>query len=177
MPVTTGKFTLAEVNAMTPAEFMRAFGDVAELSPWVAEAAVKMRPFRDREAMIEAFAAAIEAADPARQRALLLAHPDLAGRAAIAGELTEDSGREQASAGLDRLTPEEFARFTALNADYRERHGIPFILAVRGATKHDIMAACAARTPNDPDVEFRTAVGQVCRIVRFRIEDRVIPAP
>lgn len=170
-------FSLAEVNAMSADAFVRAFGDVAEHSPWVAEAAAEARPFADRESMIATFAAAIESADRNRQRQLLLAHPDLAGRAAIAGELTEDSRREQGGVELDRLTPEEFARFTALNAAYRERHEIPFILAVRGATKHDIMAACAARTPNDPDEEFRTAVGQVCRIVRFRIEDRVIPAP
>ena len=85
--------------------------------------------------MIAAFQAAVEAAKPQAQRALLLAHPDLAGRAAIAGDLTADSRREQAGAGLDRLTKEEFARFTAMNAEYRRRNGIPFIFAVRGATK------------------------------------------
>jgi 2-oxo-4-hydroxy-4-carboxy-5-ureidoimidazoline decarboxylase len=166
-------FTIAQVNAMPLSDFVAAFGDVAEHSPWVAEAAEKARPFSDREDMIAAFAAVIQAADRARQRDLLLAHPDLAGRAAIAGELTADSRREQAGAGLDRLTPEEFARFSELNAAYRARHGIPFILAVRGATKNEIIAACAARTPNDPDEELRTAIAQVCRIVRFRLEDRV----
>jgi 2-oxo-4-hydroxy-4-carboxy-5-ureidoimidazoline decarboxylase len=165
--------TLAEINAMSAAEFIGTFGDVAEHSRWVAEAAAKVRPFARREAMIAAFVAAIQTAGTERQLALVLAHPDLAVRAAIVGKLTEDSRREQAGAGLDRLTPEEFALFTALNAAYRERHGIPFILAVRGAAKHDIMTACAARTPNDPEAEFQTAVAQVCRIVRFRLEDRV----
>jgi 2-oxo-4-hydroxy-4-carboxy-5-ureidoimidazoline decarboxylase len=123
--------------------------------------------------MIATFGAAIHSAGRLRQRDLLLAHPDLAGRAAIAGELTEDSKREQKGAGLDRLTPEEFARFTALNTAYRARHEIPFILAVRGATKHDIIAECEARTPNDLEAEFQTALAQVARIVRFRLEDRV----
>ena len=117
--------------------------------------------------------AAIEAADPKRQRALLLAHPDLAGRAAIAGDLTDDSRREQAGAGLDRLTPAEFARFTALNDEYRRRFGIPFIFAVRGATKHDILKAFERRLRNSEEVEFATALGQVGRIVSFRLEDRV----
>jgi 2-oxo-4-hydroxy-4-carboxy-5-ureidoimidazoline decarboxylase len=167
------QFTIAEVNAMAPAAFVEAFGDVAEHSSWVAEAAARGRPFASRETMVAAFVAAIQSAGNERKLSLLLAHPDLAGRAAIAGNLTEDSRREQAGAGLDRLTPKEFARFNELNSAYRERHGIPFILAVRGATKHDIIEACEVRMPKDPDAEFETAIAQVCRIVRFRLEDRV----
>jgi len=164
---------LDEVNLLSEDEFVSAFGDVAEHSPWVAAEAADARPFVSREAMIGAFQAAIEAADPKRQRALLLAHPDLAGRAAIAGNLTDDSRREQAGAGLDRLTPAEFARFTALNDAYRSRYGIPFIFAVRGATKHDILNAFERRLRNSAEVEFATALGQVGRIVSFRLEDRV----
>jgi 2-oxo-4-hydroxy-4-carboxy-5-ureidoimidazoline decarboxylase len=164
---------IAEINAMSAADFIGAFGDVAEHSRWVAEAAEKARPFANRDALIAAFLAAIKSAGNERQLAFILAHPDLAGRAAISGNLTEDSRREQAGAGLDQLTPTEFARFHELNSGYRERHGIPFILAVRGATKNDIIAACEARLPNDPDAEFETAIVQVCRIVRFRLEDRV----
>ena len=164
---------MAQVNALSPAEFVAVFGDIAEHSTWVAEAAATERPFGSRDAMINAFATAIETADRSRQRALLLAHPDLAGRAAIAGDVTADSRREQAGAGLDRLTPEEFARFTELNSAYRRRHEIPFILAVRGATKDQIMSACAERMRNAPEEEFQTALSQVARIVRFRLEDRV----
>jgi 2-oxo-4-hydroxy-4-carboxy-5-ureidoimidazoline decarboxylase len=167
------QFTIAEINAMSAADFIGAFGEIAEHSRWVAEAAAKARPFADREAMIAAFVTAIQSAGSERKLDLLLAHPDLAVRAAIAGNLTEDSRREQAGAGLDRLTPDEFTRFNELNSGYRERHGIPFILAVRGATKHDIIAACEARTRDDPNAEFETAIAQVCRIVRFRLEDRV----
>jgi 2-oxo-4-hydroxy-4-carboxy-5-ureidoimidazoline decarboxylase len=166
--------SLTAINAMSADAFITAFGGIAEHSPWVAEAAASRRPFTSRVAMIEAFQAAIGDAGAGRQRALLVAHPDLAGRAAIAGDLTDDSRREQAGAGLDRLTPDEFARFTALNTAYRERFGIPFIFAVRGADKHRILASFEARIGNPEDVEFATALEQVCRIVAFRIEDRVI---
>ena len=166
--------SLALANAMTAAEFAAAFGDVAEHSPWVAEAAAGRRPFAGREAMIEAFQDAIGEAGAEAQQALLRAHPDLAGRAAISGNLTDDSRREQAGAGLDRLTEAEFRRFTALNTAYRERFGIPFIFAVRGADKHMILAAFEARIDNPRDVELATALGQVCRIVAFRLEDRVV---
>jgi OHCU decarboxylase len=166
--------SLAAVNAMAESDFVDALGGVAEHSAWVAEAAAKARPFASRAAMIAAFQAAIGEAGAEAQRALLLAHPDLAGRAAIAAELTDDSRREQAGAGLDRLTPDEFARFTALNNSYRERFGFPFIFAVRGADKYRILAAFEARIGNPPDVEFATALEEVCRIVAFRIEDRIV---
>lgn len=165
--------TIAAVNALSAADFMGRFGGIAEHSPWVAEAAERRRPFADPSAMVAAFAAAVDAADAETQLALLRAHPDLAGRAALAGDLADASKREQAGAGLDTLTPEEWTRFHALNHAYRERHGIPFILAVKGSTKHDILSGFAARTPNDPAVERREALNQVKRIIRFRIEDRV----
>ena len=170
----TEPISLAAINAMSEADFVAAFGGIAEHSPWVAEAAVAKRPFASRAAMIAAFQDAIGEAGAAAQRALLVAHPDLAGRAAVAGDLTDDSRREQAGAGLDRLSAEEFARFTRLNTAYRETFGIPFIFAVRGADKHQILAAFEARIDNAADVEFATALSQVCRIVAFRLEDRVI---
>jgi len=166
--------SLAVANAMTLGDFVAAFGGIAEHSPWVAERAAERRPYPSRTAMIAAFQAAIGEAGADEQRALLVAHPDLAGRAAIAGDLTDDSKREQAGAGLDRLTAEEFARFTVLNTAYRDRFGIPFIFAVRGADKQRILAAFEERIGNDPGVERATALGQVCRIVAFRIEDRVV---
>jgi 2-oxo-4-hydroxy-4-carboxy-5-ureidoimidazoline decarboxylase len=165
--------TLHDANRLDEDEFVDAFGDVAEHAPWVAAEAADRRPFRSRDAMIKAFADAVAHADKARQRALLLAHPDLAGRAAIAGDLTHASKKEQAGAGLDKLTADEFRRFTEMNARYRDRHGIPFIFAVRGATKHDILKGFAERVDNDPGVEFRTALGEVAKIIRFRLEDRV----
>lgn len=167
--------SLHDVNRMAEDEFVETFGDVAEHSPWVAAEAAERRPYSSRAAMIAAFVDAVVHADHPRQRALLLAHPDLAGRAAVSGNLTQDSKNEQKGAGLDSLTPDEFARFTEQNTAYRERHGIPFIFAVRGATKHDIMTGYADRIGNAPETEFKTALAQVGRIVRFRLEDRVLP--
>jgi len=167
--------TIAEINALPAAGFVARFGDVAEHSTWVAEAAERRRPFADRDAMIAAFEAALSGAAPDAQLALIRAHPDLAGKAAIAGDLSDDSAREQAGAGLASLSAEEFARFTRLNDAYRARFGFPFIFAVKGATTQQILAAFAARLEHAPEAEFSTALEQVMRIFRFRIEDRVSP--
>lgn len=166
---------IATVNALTPAEFVARFGDVAEHSPWVAERAADVRPYASREAMVEAFAATVRAAPVETRLALIRAHPDLAGRAALAGAIAEDSKKEQAGAGLGTLTEAEFDRFTRANDAYREKFGFPFIFAVKGATKTMILEAFDARLPNAPEVEFETALTQVARIFRFRLEDRVSP--
>jgi 2-oxo-4-hydroxy-4-carboxy-5-ureidoimidazoline decarboxylase len=165
--------TIEQVNALSRDAFVEAFGDVAEHSPWVAERAAKRRPYADREAMAGAFIDTIFDAGDAERLALVRAHPDLAGRAAVAGEIAEDSKREQAGAGLDRLTPEEFVRFNELNDAYRARFQFPFILAVKGATKHQILEAFERRINKDPEAELAMAIRQVARIVTFRIEDRV----
>ena len=167
--------TIGAVNALDAGAFAARFGDVAEDSPWVAEAAFEARPFADREALIRAFTAAVRTAPRDAQLALVRAHPDLAGRAAVAGDLAQESRREQAGAGLDRLSPDEFARFHDLNTRYRERFGFPFIYAVKGAAKEAILAAFEARIGNDAERERAAALANVERIFRFRIEDRVAP--
>ena len=172
--MTDTSLTIDAVNALSGEAFVETFGDIAEHAPWVAAEAVEDRPFDDRDEMIEAFGEVIRDASREDQRALLIAHPDLAGRAAIAGDVTADSAREQAGAGLDRLTPEEYARFAVLNERYRAQFGIPFIFAVRGATKHQILASYEQRILRDAEDEFEAAVEQVIRIVRFRLEDRVL---
>lgn len=173
--MTTFPVSLDIVNRMTVAAFIQAFGDVAEHAPWVAAVAAQARPFASRQGMSDAFGKAVVRAARERQMDLLLAHPDLAGKAAVAGDLTQESRAEQAGAGLDELTADEYEAFIALNKAYRDRHGFPFILAVRGATKHDILAGFDKRMENPPDVEFRMALTQVARIIRFRIQDRVLP--
>lgn len=165
--------TLRAVNELDVAGFVNTFGDVAEHSPWVAEKAHAFGPFASRATLIAAFERAMREASLDAQFALLRAHPDLAGKAAIAGNLAEDSKREQAGVGLDRLTMEEFSRFTELNEAYREKFGFPFIFAVKGATKTMILEAFAARIANDQAQEFKTALQQIARIFRFRLEDRV----
>jgi 2-oxo-4-hydroxy-4-carboxy-5-ureidoimidazoline decarboxylase len=173
--MTAFPISLDTANRMSVAAFVAAFGDVAEHAPWVAAVAAEARPFASRQAMSDAFGKAVVRADKTRQIELLLAHPDLAGKAAVAGDVTNESRSEQAGAGLDRLTAEEFDAFMALNQAYRDRHGFPFILAIRGATKHDILAGFDKRMDKPADVEFRMALTQVARIIRFRIEDRVLP--
>ena len=163
--------TIAAVNEMPVKAFQSAFGDVAEHSPWVALQAAKERPFASRDAMILAFAGATGAASREAQLALIRAHPDLATRA----RLTDDSTREQAGAGLDTLTPGEFAHFTKLNGRYKAKFGFPFIFAVKGATKHQILASFEKRAGNSLDDEFAMAITQIISIFRFRIEDRVAP--
>lgn len=167
--------TVEAVNALDEASFVSRFGDIAEDSPWVAKMAFAARPFADREAIVEAFTDALRDAAPASQLDLLCAHPDLAGRAALDGELAEASAKEQAQAGLDRLSREEFAHFHALNDRYRQRFGFPFIFAVKGASKQAVIAAFERRLDNDIERERATALAQVGRIFRFRIEDRVVP--
>lgn len=169
----SAKLSIDTVNGLSAEAFRGHFEDVAEHSPWVAELAATRRPFASRDALVAAFDAAMQAAPRERQLALIRAHPDLAGKAAIAGDMAEDSKKEQAGAGLDRLSPDEFARFTALNDAYKDKFGFPFIFAVKGATKDMILAAFESRIGNDPATEFATALAQIARIFRFRLEDRV----
>jgi 2-oxo-4-hydroxy-4-carboxy-5-ureidoimidazoline decarboxylase len=163
--------TMEEVNALKAAEFEKAFGDVAEHSPWVARNAAGDRPFVSRDSMIRAFREAVLSASETAQVALIRAHPDLATKA----KLTDDSTREQAQAGLGTLSKEEFARFNHLNDLYKSKFDFPFIFAVKGATKEQILASFAERVNHSKEDEFAMALDQVCRIFRFRIEDRVAP--
>lgn len=166
--------SIEAVNALDDEAFTACFGDVAEHSPWVAAAAAAARPFAQREALIAAFAGAVRAAPADAQLALLRAHPDLADRAAVGGA-AEASRREQAGAGLDRLTSAEFARFADLNARYRKRFGFPFIFAVKGAAKEAILAAFEERIDHSAATERALALANVERILRFRLEARVAP--
>jgi OHCU decarboxylase len=156
---------------MAREEFLATYGGVYEHSAWVAEAVFAGglgEPHDSAEGLHAAMAAAVDAASRERKLALLCAHPDLAGRLAI-GELTPDSRAEQAGAGLDSCTPEEFARFHSLNAAYRARFGFPFIMAVKGRNRAEILAAMERRVGNDPDAEFATALAEVHKIALFRL--------
>jgi OHCU decarboxylase len=160
-------------SAIPPALFMERFGGVWEHSPWVAEAtlAAGLTSAADSaEGLHAAMTRALRAGTPAQQRALILAHPDLAGKLAGAKLLTQESTAEQASAGLDHLTADEKSRFTALNEAYKARFGFPFIIAVRDNTKASILAAFEARLNNNTDQEFNTALAQIERIARLRLD-------
>jgi OHCU decarboxylase len=167
------KLRSVDLAALERARFVELFGGVFEHAPWVAEQAFPAGPFRTIEALHGAMVDTMRGAPRERQFALIRAHPDLAGRAAIAGELTAASFAEQASAGLDRCTPEEFARFQELNDSYKERFGFPFILAIKGRTRAEILAAFEQRLDNTPAAEFEEALRQIARIARLRLEDLV----
>ncbi len=156
------------------ADFIARFGHVFEHSPWIAAAAFDAGLPADAgtaEGLHRALCAVLRAAQDDRKRDLINAHPDLAGRLARAGSLTAESTGEQAGAGLDRLSDEEYDRFTALNAAYREKFGFPFIMAVKGRGKEDILAAFEARIGNTPAEEFATALAQIERIALLRLKD------
>ena len=161
--------TCAALNTMDPSAFRAALGAIFEGSPWVAERASDARPFTDIAALHAAMCAAVRRASPAEQLALLRAHPDLAGRAARANAMSSASVTEQASAGLDRLTDEEFSRFERFNTAYRERFGFPFIIAVRQHDKASILAAYQRRLPNTREAEMATALDEVFAIARMRL--------
>lgn len=160
--------TLADINALDTAAFVARFGALFEHSPWVVERAAALRPFDDLHAGLMR---AVRTAAPAEQLALINAHPELAGKAAIDRTLTDASAAEQAAAGLDRLAPAEYDRFHALNTAYRTRFGFPFIICVRLTNKAGILAAMEARQANDRDTEIATALGQIGDIVRLRLGD------
>ena len=155
---------------MRELEFVRRYGGIYEHSPWVAEAAAQLiDDSADVDVIARVMADCVDNATRERQLELICAHPDLAGKAAVAGELTDDSESEQASAGLDRCTPEEYARFQALNTAYRRKFGFPFVMAVRGCTREQILAAFESRLENDYDEEFENALLEIHRIARMRL--------
>ncbi len=171
--MTVGSVTLAEINNGDEAQFVGVLGDVFENSPWLVERAAATRPYPSRDALVAELVDVMNTAAQNEQLALIRAHPDLAGKVARAGELTDSSAREQAGAGLDQLSDEEFGRFNRLNADYQARFGFPFIIAVRDHTKASILASFEARINNDPATEIAEAMRNIARIVSLRIVDTV----
>jgi len=161
--------TIGELNLLDRTGFVNALGWIFEHSPWVAERAFDARPFASLDALHAALTEQVERATFTERLALLQAHPDLGARA----RLSQASTEEQAGAGLDSLTPGEFEQLHRLNAAYRTRFGFPFLLAVKGSTKHDVLRALQARMESAPEDEYRAALRQVYRIARFRLEDLI----
>lgn len=153
--------------------FVARFSGVFEHSDWIMEAAYD-QGLGEREATVEGLALClqriVEEAEEPRKRALLCAHPELAGKRATSKTLTHRSQEEQANAGLDHCSAEEFERFQALNAAYQERFGFPFIIAVKGLSRRQILHAFEARLTHSPEVEFAEALAQVFKIALFRLE-------
>ena len=167
------KLSIEEVNRMDREEFVSRFGAVFEISPWVAEGAWERRPFDDLDGLHAALVRTVDDAAEERRVALIRAHPDLAGKAALAGGLTDESANEQASAGLDRLSAGEYDEFHRLNAAYREKFGLPYVVCVRDNTKETIFGGAEKRLSNTREEEIEAALYEISRISRLRLEDLV----
>lgn len=165
--------TLDDLDALDRTGFVAALGGVFEHSPWVAERAWAARPFADLDALHRAMVATVDGATTDDKLALIGAHPDLAGKAARAGDLTRHSTREQAGAGLDRLSKAEYARFHALNDAYRARFEFPFIIAVKEHDKAGILAAFERRLGHERDAEIAEALANVALIAKYRLMDMI----
>ncbi|MFS3137613.1 2-oxo-4-hydroxy-4-carboxy-5-ureidoimidazoline decarboxylase [Gluconacetobacter sacchari] len=159
------------VNGMDVARFVERFGALYEHSPWVAKRAAALRPFADPGVMLAAMNGVLERATVAEKLALVRAHPELARRAGLDPELTDASQAEQASAGLDRLTPEEYARFNSLNDGYAARFGMPFVICVRLSDKALILSEMARRLAQTPEQELDTAIAEIGKIAGLRLTD------
>lgn len=167
------KPTLAEINASDRDGFVATLGHLFEHSPWVAAGTYDRRPFGSLDELHAALCETMGAAPAWSQLELLRAHPDLAGRLAKAGQLTASSTQEQAAAGLDQLTPDESREIQRLNDAYKERFGFPFIICARLNAKAAILDSMRGRVGSTPDAERSTALAEVAKIARLRLNDAV----
>lgn len=163
------KLDLKAVNEMDRGAFVQALGQTFEHSPWVAERAWDARPFQTVAQLHQAMTQVVKDAPRDKQLALLNAHPDLAGKEAQEGTMTDASVAEQAGAGLNALSKEEMAKITRLNTEYKAKHGFPFIACVRHYTKAGILYEFERRAANDTETELRTGLEQIFAITRLRL--------
>lgn len=161
--------TIPELNELGEEKFIEALGWIFEHSPWVAQRAFAKKPFPNLEALHVAMVEEVNRASRPEQIDLIKAHPDLGTRA----KMTSVSTAEQSGVGLDSLTSSEFAELTQLNSAYREKFDFPFIFAVKGSTKYDIIEALRKRLREDPEKEFHTALDQIYRIAWFRLSGAI----
>ncbi|NML26477.1 2-oxo-4-hydroxy-4-carboxy-5-ureidoimidazoline decarboxylase [Zoogloea dura] len=162
--------TLETLSAADRDGFVARLADIFEHSPWIPERAWAARPFASVDALHAAMLAVLDAASDEEKLGLIRAHPELAGKEAAAGTLTTASTGEQRGAGLDQCSAEELARLRRLNAQYRERFGFPFVIAVKGLSRYQIMDAVEARLARDRAGEFRTCLTEIGKIARFRLD-------
>ena len=168
------RFTRCVPNQMNEDAFLNVFGGIYEHSPWVAQRVFEAgltEDHNDHHGLHDSMAEVLNNASREEKLHVILAHPDLAGKAAVAGELTPESTSEQASAGINQCNDEEFARFTRLNDRYKAKFQFPFIMAVKGANRHLILSAFEERIENDIDTEFDTAIKEINKIALFRLQD------
>jgi OHCU decarboxylase len=167
------KITLATLNELGQPDFIRIIGPVFEHSPWIAKSTWPQRPFADLEILHRALCTTVEHSGETEQLALIGAHPDLVGRAALAGTLTRESTGEQASAGLNALSPAEVALFQKQNAAYQNQFGFPFVICVRLNKKEAILAGFERRLQNSREAEIKTALEEIFKIAKLRLQDLI----
>jgi len=165
--------TLAQLNAMSDEEFVSCLAGVYEHSDWVAECVRISRPFTDVEDLCLAMQRSVDGAGDTEKLVLIQAHPDLAGKLARAGGLTDCSTREQAGLGLDRLSDEDYELFSARNEAYRRQFGFPFIVCARSTTQQGVLDAFERRMGNSRELEIAEALRQIHEIARLRLDDRI----
>ncbi|MBD1557153.1 2-oxo-4-hydroxy-4-carboxy-5-ureidoimidazoline decarboxylase [Vibrio sp. S9_S30] len=167
-------FKTCKPSSLSKEDFVKTFADVYEHSSWVAEKAFEKgitQQDDEIEHLHKKMASVLKDADKNAQRKLILAHPDLAGKAAMNGELTLASTKEQAGAGIDQCTPEEFQRFTDFNERYQSKFQFPFIMAVKGSNRHSILASFEQRLENNAVAEFAQAIDEINKIALFRLKE------
>ncbi len=167
--------SLTQLNMLACDEFVRIVGPVFEHSPWIAEAAWPKRPFASVEALYATLCETVQSAGEEKQMALIRAHPDLVGKLALVGELTKESTGEQASAGLDRLTPQEVELFQQNNAAYQEKFAFPFVICARLNKKEAIMNGFKVRLQNSRALEIQAALAEIFKIAELRLQDLTQP--
>jgi OHCU decarboxylase len=163
--------TIEQINTLDQEQFAGKLGFLFEGSPWIAAQAWHARPFTGLDDLHHALCDVMYGATQEQQVALIRAHPDLVGRAALSGTLTPESSREQAAAGLDALSPQEIATFGRLNEQYKGRFGFPFVVCARENKKESILAGFASRMSNSRDEEIATALREVSKIAYLRLLD------
>lgn len=169
------RLTLVQINALDQAAFVEHLSFVFEGPPWIVEQAWAARPFASLDDLHQALCQVLNNASETQQVNLIQAHPDLVGKAALAGTLTAESTSEQAAAGLDRLSAAEIAAFNQYNQAYQQRFGFPFVICARENKKDTILAGFAARLTHTRQQEIATALREIAKIARFRLLDRIVP--
>ena len=165
--------SLPQLNSASRDDFVRLVGPAFEHSPWIAEATWPKRPFASVEKLHQALAETVRSAGEEKQLALICAHPDLVGKLALAGQLTKESTGEQASAGLNQLTPDEIETFQKSNQAYRERFGFPFVICARLNKKEAILNGFNVRLNHSREQEIQTALEEIFKIAELRLRDLV----
>jgi len=163
--------TISQLNQFCQTEFVRVIGPVFEHSPWIAETAFTKKPFADLENLHRALCETVKTSSEEKQLALICAHPDLVGKIALVGQLTKESMNEQASAGLNKLSPEEIDLFQKQNTAYKNKFGFPFVICARLNKKAAVLAGFETRLKNSREQEIKAALEEIFKIAELRLHD------